>query len=66
MREGNHQHLIHHWLIKLIVMDALSHLRILVLWNKFVDVDRENFIETQAITPGETLASSTGGKEGKT
>lgn len=44
-------------------MDALSHLRIIVLWTKFVDMDRGTFIEIQTITPGETPTSSIGGKE---
>lgn len=47
------------------MMDDLSHLRIPILWNKFVDMDRDTFIETQGITPGEILASSIGGKQGK-
>jgi len=46
-------------------MDYLSHFRIHVLWTEFVDMDRETFIETQSITPGETPYSSIGGKEGK-
>jgi len=65
VREGKHQHIAHHGLIKLIVMDSLSHLRNHVLWNDFMEIDREIFIETQAITSGETLASNTRGREGK-
>lgn len=65
IREGKHQHLSHHGLIKLIVVDSLKILRIHVLWFKFIDMDREIFIETQALTPGETRASSVGGREEK-
>ena len=64
--EIKHQHLFHHDLIKLIVVYSLNHLRILVLWNKFVGMDRENFIEKQTLTQGETLASSVGGRDGNT
>jgi len=39
-------------------MDDFSHLRNLVLWTSFVDRDREIFIENEAITLGETPASS--------
>ena len=66
LRAGNHQHLGHHCLIKMIVVDALRNLRIPILWSKFIDMDRETFIETQALTPGETPSSSFGGREGKT
>jgi len=65
LREGKHPHISHHGLIKLIFMDALSHLRNLVLLTDFVDMDREIFIQTQAITHEETSASSIGGREGK-
>jgi len=57
VREGKQQNLAHHSLIKLIVLDALNHLRILVIWNKFVDMDRVNFIKTQALTLDKTPAS---------
>lgn len=50
MREGNDQHIFHHGLIKLIFKDALSHLMNLVLWNEFLDMDRDVVIETQALT----------------
>lgn len=60
------QHIAHHGLIKLIVMDALIHLRNLFLWRDFVDMDRDVFIETQAITLGEITTSSTRVKGGKT
>ena len=66
MREGKHQHLSHHGLIKLIVVYYLNHLRILVIWKKFVDMDRNNLIETQALTLGETPTTSVGGRDGKT
>ena len=46
-------------------MDALNNLIIPVLWNKFVNMDRETFIETQALTLGETPTFSIGGREGK-
>lgn len=32
------------------MMDALNHLKILVLWNEFVHMDREDYIETQVLT----------------
>lgn len=50
VREGKHQHISHHGLIKIIVMDALSHLKNPVLWAEFLEMDREAFIETQALT----------------
>ena len=65
VREGKHQQISHHGIIKLIVMDALSHLRNLVLWTNIVDMEREIFIGTKAITHEETPTSSIGGKEGK-
>lgn len=65
-REGKHQHLAHHALIKLILMDDFIFLRIPVLCTKFVDMSRDIFIETEAIPPMETPAFSIGGKEGKT
>lgn len=65
VREGKHQHLADHGLIKLVVMNALSHLRVPALWTKFVDMDREDFIETQSIRLKETIACIVGGKEGK-
>jgi len=46
VREGKHQHLGHHGLIKMIVVDALSKLIIPVLWSKFIDMDREASIDT--------------------
>jgi len=64
--DRKYQHIAHHGLIKFIVMDALIHLRNPILWNNFVDMDKEAFIETQAITPQETRASSIGGRGGKT
>lgn len=48
VREGKH----HHSLNKLIVLNDLNHMRIHVLWNKCLDMDRETFIETQALKPG--------------
>lgn len=65
VREGKHKNLTHHGLIKLIVVDVVNHLRIPVIWNKFVDMDRDIFIETQSLTPRETPASSIGEREGK-
>ena len=64
-REGKHQHLVHHGLMKLIMVDALNHLRIPFIWNKFVDMDRDTFIETQVLTPREAPTSSVRGREGK-
>lgn len=46
VREDKHQHLGHHGLIKLIVVDALNKLRIPILLSKFIDMDRETFIDT--------------------
>lgn len=46
VRKGKHQHLGHHGLIKMIVVDALNELRIHVLWFNFIDMDREVFIGT--------------------
>lgn len=66
VREGKHQHLGHHDLIKLIVVDGLTKLRILVLWFKFINMDIEAFIDTQTLTLGETPVSSVQGREGKT
>ena len=64
--EGKKQHLSdHHGLIKLIVMDELRNLIILVLWNNFIDMDRETFIGTQKITLRETYSSSIRGREWK-
>lgn len=40
VREGKHQHLSHHGLIKLIVGDASKKIRILFLCSKFIDIDR--------------------------
>jgi len=65
VRKGKNQHLGHHALIKMIAVDALNKLRIHVLWSKFMDMDRETFIDTQTLTPCETPASSVGGREGK-
>lgn len=65
VREGKHQHISHHGLIHLMLMDALSHLRNQVLWIDFVDITREIFIETQAITHEETPTSCIAGIEGK-
>lgn len=66
VREGKHQHLGHHGLINLIVVDALKILRIHVLWSKFIEMDKETFINTEALTPSKTPTSSVGGREGKT
>jgi len=66
LREGKHKHISHDGLIKLIVMDALIHLRNPLLWTDFVDIHREIFIETQAITSTwqeETPTSSIRGRE---
>ena len=65
VREGKHQHIGHHGLIKVIVVNALNKLRIHVLWSKFIDMDREAFIDTQTLTPDETLSSSVRGRKGK-
>lgn len=50
LREWKNQHSAHHGLIKLIVMNCLSHLKIPVLCPDFVDMDMEVFIETKALT----------------
>ena len=65
VREGKHQHLGHHGLVKLIVVYSLNKLSIPVLWSKFMDMDKETFIDTQTLTPGKTPTSSVGGREGK-
>lgn len=68
VREGRHQHIAYHGLIKLIFMDSINHLGFLVLWNDFVYMDRETFIETQNITSTQqegTPTSSIWGREGK-
>lgn len=68
MREGKHQHIAHHGLIKLIVMDDINHLKYPMLWVDFVDMDMEVFIKTQALNSPqqeETLTSSTRGREEK-
>lgn len=65
VREGKHQQLGHYGLIKLIVVDTFRNLRIHVLWSKFIDMDRENFIETYTPTPGDTPTSSVEGRERK-
>jgi len=49
----------------LIVVDSSHHLKIPVIWRKILDMDRETFIETQALTPGENPTSSIRGREGK-
>ena len=56
MREGKKQQLTHHDLIKIIVDDALSKSRVLVLWSTFRDMDREAFLETQVLALGGNLA----------
>lgn len=65
VREGKHQHLGHDGLIKLIAVDSLNNLRIHVLFSKFIYMDKETFIETLALTLGETLTYSVGGRERK-
>jgi len=62
-REGKHQHLTHHGLIKLIVEDSLNHIRIHVPWSKFKDMDREVVIGTHSINPRETPVSSIEGRD---
>lgn len=66
VREGKHQHISHHGLIKCIVIDALNHLKNLVLWTYFVYVDRQVFIKTQTLISTqheETPTSSNKGRE---
>lgn len=68
LREGKHKHISNDGLIKLIVMDSLIRLRNPLLWIDFVDIHREIFIETQAITSTwqeETPTSSITGREKK-
>lgn len=46
VQEGKHQQLMaHHGLIKLILEDALSQLRVPILWSTFKDMDMEAIIE---------------------
>ena len=49
IQEGKHQQLAHHRLIKLIVEDALSQIRIPIKWSTFRDMDREDVIEVQVL-----------------
>lgn len=49
VEEGKHTQLAHHGLIKLILEDVLSQLRIHILWSMFRDMDREVVIEIQAL-----------------
>jgi len=58
VREGKHQHLGHHGLIKLIIVDALNKLKIPIIWSKFIDMDRDALIDTQTLSPGETPSPS--------
>ena len=46
IKEGKHQHLAHHGLIKIIVEDALNKLKSPIPWSNFIDVDREDLIGT--------------------
>jgi len=62
VREGKKQQLTHHDLIKIIVDDALSKSRVLVLWSTFRDMDREAFLETQVLALGGNPTSSVEGK----
>ena len=62
-REGKHQHLAYHGLIKLIVEDALNNLTILVPWSNFIGMDIETLLGTWSITPGETPVSILSGKD---
>ena len=49
VQEGKHQQLAHHGLIKLILEDALSQLRIPIQWSTFRDMEGEAMIEIQAL-----------------
>jgi len=46
VKEGKHKLLAHHGLIKLTMEDALSQMRIPILWSTFRYMDRESFLET--------------------
>lgn len=50
VREGKNHNISHHGLIILIVMDGINHLNNHVLWANFLDMDREVFIKTKALT----------------
>lgn len=50
VQEGKHQQLAHHGLIKLILEDSLSHLRIPIQLSTFIDMGKEVVIEIQADT----------------
>lgn len=47
MREGKHQYIDQHGIIRLIFLNALGHLKNPMLWTNFVDMEKESFIETQ-------------------
>lgn len=68
LREGKHQCISHQDIINIIVMDVLSHLNNIVLWDYFMDMDRDSLIETQALTSTqakETPKSSIVGRKEK-
>jgi len=65
VREGKHQNLGHHRLIKLIMVDSLNKIRIPILWSKFIGMDREAFIDIETLTRIDIPTSSVGGREGK-
>lgn len=58
VKEGKHQKLAHHGLIKLILEDALSQLRIPILWSTVRDMDKEVILEIQALEYGGTPTCS--------
>lgn len=49
LQEGKHKQPTYHVLIKLILEDALSQLRIPILWYTFRDMDKEDVIQVQAL-----------------
>lgn len=46
VKEGNSQQLDHHWLIRIIIKDALQNLRIPIKWSVFRDLPIEDDIKT--------------------
>jgi len=47
VKVGKHNYLVHHVLIRLIVMDCLEHLQNLIPWRYFIYMDRQEFLEAQ-------------------
>jgi len=61
VQEGKHQQLAHHGLIKLILEDARTNLRIPIAWSMFADMHEEG--EIQAIEHDKLHTPSEGEEE---